>query len=98
MKKRKERAVRYFGFFMLFMLICTIVSRGIYAWQMPKVSLGTIKANALKRRIEATGTVMTKEEVPVVTGPGFLVKRVCVVEGERVEPGDVLFSLLYAKL
>lgn len=92
MKKRKERAVRYFGIFMLFMLICTIVSRGIYAWQMPKVSLGTIKANALKRRIEATGTVMTKEEVPVVTGPGFLVKRVCVVEGERVEPGDVLFE------
>ncbi|MDE6902500.1 MAG: biotin/lipoyl-binding protein, partial [Lachnospiraceae bacterium] len=36
--------------------------------------------------------MMTKEEVPVVTGPGFLVKRVCVVEGERVEPGDVLFE------
>ena len=31
MGRRKERAVRYFGLFLLFMLVCTIVSRGIYA-------------------------------------------------------------------
>lgn len=92
MKKQKERAVRYFGIFMLFMLVCTIVSRGIYAYQMPKVTLGNIKAGALNRNIEAEGTVITTEEVPVVTGPGFLVEKVCVVEGQQVEPGDVLFE------
>ena len=81
MKKQKERAVRYFAVFLVFMLICTIVSRGIYAWQMPQVTLGTIDANTLTRTIEADGTVLTKEEVPVVTGSGFLVEKVCVVEG-----------------
>lgn len=93
MKKQKERAVRYFAVFLVFMLICTIVSRGIYAWQMPQVTLGTIDANTLTRTIEADGTILTKEEVPVVTGAGFLVEKVCVVEGQKVEKGDVLFQV-----
>lgn len=98
MKKHKERAVRYFGIFMLFMLICTIVSRGIYAWRMPKVTLGAAKASVLNHTIEADGTVITTEEVPVATGSGFLVEKVCVVEGQQVEPGDVLFEVEPADL
>lgn len=93
MRKQKERAAWYFGLFLVFMLICTIVSRGIYASQMPKVTAGTIEAKTLVHEIEAKGTVVTKEEVPVVTEAGVLVEKVCVVEGQKVEPGDLLFQV-----
>lgn len=90
MGKRKERAVRYFALFLLFMLVCTIVSRGIYAYRMPRVVLGYISTQTLIHEIRASGTVLTKEEVPIVTEPGLLVARVPVVEGQRVAPGDTL--------
>lgn len=93
MRKYKERAVKYFAIFLLFMLACTIVSRGIYAWQMPKVVTATIEAHSLSRKITADGVVLTKEEVPVVLEAGILVEKVCVVEGQKVEPEDVLMQL-----
>ena len=93
MGKRKERAAKYFVLFMLFMLVCTIVSRGIYAYHMPRVSFGHISSQTLVHEISAKGTVLTKEEVPVVTEPGLLVEKVPVVEGQRVAPGDVLFQI-----
>lgn len=98
MRKYKERAVKYFAVFLLFMLICTIVSRGIYAWQMPKVVTGTMEAHALSRDIKADGVVITKEEVPVVVDAGILVEKVCVVEGQKVEAGDLLFQLQMSDL
>lgn len=93
MRKQKERAVRYFGLFLAFMLICTIISRGIYAGRMPKVKTGSIETKALVHKIEASGTIVTKEEVPVMTEAGVLVEKLGVVEGQKVEPGDLLFQV-----
>ena len=90
MEKRKERAVRYFILFLVFMLVCTIVSRGIYAYRMPRVSFGTAESKTLVHKIRASGTVLTKEELPVVTEAGLLVEKVPVVEGQKVAPGDTL--------
>ena len=93
MRKYKERAVKYFAVFLLFMLVCTIVSRGIYAWQMPKVVTETVETHTLTRKILADGVVLTKEEAPVVVEAGILVEKVCVVEGQKVEIGDLLLQL-----
>lgn len=93
MRKHKERAAWYFGLFLVFMLICTIISRGIYASRMPKVKTGTKETKTLVHKIEAKGTVVTKEEVPVVSEAGVLVERLGVVEGQKVEPGDLLFQV-----
>ena len=60
---------------------------------MPKVTAGTIEAKTLVREIKANGIVVTKEEVPVVAEAGVLVEKVCVVEGQKVEPGDLLFQV-----
>lgn len=98
MGKFKERAVKYFVVFMLLMLICTIVSRGIYAHQMPKVSTGTAEPHTLIHKIEAEGTILTTEEVPVVAEAGLLAEKVCVVEGQKVSPGDLLFQIELADL
>ena len=98
MGKRKERAVRYFVLFLLFMLVCTIVSRGIYAYRMPRGTFGTAESKTLLHKIRAGGAVLTKEEVPVVTEAGLLVEKVPVVEGQKVAPGDVLFWIEPADL
>lgn len=92
MRKYKERAVKYFAVFLLFMLVCTIVSRGIYAWQMPKISTGTAESRALTRKITANGYVLTKEEVPVTLEAGILIEKILVVEGQKVAPGDLLLQ------
>ncbi len=92
MKIRKEHAVKYFAVFLIFMLVCTIVSRGIYAYQMPQVTLGSSEERTLLHTIEEYGTVLTREECPVVAEMGLLVEKVSVVEGQKVEKGDVLLQ------
>ena len=98
MRKHKERAVKYFGAFMLLMLACTIASRGIYANQMPQIQVGTPKGETLTRKITANGFVLTKEELPVVTEAGLLIEKVSVVEGQKVEAGELLFQIALSDL
>lgn len=93
MGKRKEWAVRAFVAFLLLMLACTIISRGIYASRMPKAALGNAKNHTMMREINASGTIITKEEALVTVQEGLLVEKTAVVEGQKTAPGDLLFQI-----
>lgn len=91
--KRKVKAVRYFAGFMIFMFICTIVSRGIYAYQMPQVIVGRAEEKVLSHKLVIDGTVSAIAEQMVLAEAGIRVEGVYVQPGAKIEAGSVLFRL-----
>lgn len=89
----KERAIRYLAGFLIFMLICTFVSRGIYVHQMPQVTAARAEERNMTHQIEASGHVAAVDQRAVTVLSGIRVRQVCVSEGEHVKKGKVLFRL-----
>lgn len=90
---QRKKAVRYFGIFLLFMVACTAISRGIYAYQMPRVETGQASGKSISHTLSVSGNIAAAREMDVVVEEGIRVREVCVREGERVEAGTVLLRL-----
>ena len=82
-----------FGLFLMFMLICSFVSRGIYAMRIPRVATGYAAAKSIEHKIEGDGQIAEGSEHPINVKAGILVSEVCVKEGEKISEGDLLLRL-----
>lgn len=91
-ENKKVRTAKYFAGFLAFMLICTVISRGIYAYRMPQVYTDNAVKKMISHTIEADGIVENVRERAVVAETGIRVEEVWVQEGETVDIGDPLFS------
>lgn len=90
---KRKKAVRYFGIFLLFMIACTAISRGIYAYQMPRVETGQAAGKSISHTISASGNIEAAREMDVVVEEGIRIREVCVRAGEKVEAETVLLRL-----
>lgn len=88
----KTKALRYFLKFLAVMLILTFVSRAIYSYYLPRVSVTNMKNTNLNYMIKTTGTVHTDREIPLYAVPELRVAEVCVRDGDTVSIGDVLLK------
>ena len=91
--KQKSKALKGFAVFLIFMFICGIISRGIYAEQMPKITTAKIASRELNHTVNGDGIVEAKQEKPFLLPAGLLVDSVNVRKGQAVQEGDVLFTL-----
>ena len=91
--KQKSKALKGFAVFLIFMFICGIVSRGIYAEQMPRITTAKITSRELNHTVNGDGIVEAKQEKPFLLPAGLLVDSVNVRKGQAVQEGDVLFTL-----
>lgn len=94
----KRKVIRLLAVFILFMIVCTEVSRGVYAWQMPQVKAGNAETGTLRHEIEKEGVLEAVSEKVVMTEEGLWVQEVCITEGEVVKKGDILLRLDMDKL
>ncbi len=92
-KSKRSRIAAWFGVFLMFMLICSIVSRGIYAMQIPRVVTGYATVKSIEHKIEGDGMIAEGSEHPVNIREGILVSEVCVKEGEKIDEGTLLLRL-----
>ena len=86
----KNKAMKLFLLFLAAMGIMSLVSRGIYASRIPKVSTVSMVNRALSFEVECSGTLETSKEFPVFALPDLRVSEICVRQGDKVEEGDVL--------
>lgn len=86
----KNKAMKLFMLFLAAMGIMSVVSRGIYASHIPKVSTVSMVNRALSFKIECSGTLETSKEFPVFALPDLRISEICVRKGDKVEEGDVL--------
>lgn len=89
---QKMKILKYFLLFLAAMLILTFVSRGIYAYHLPRVTISNMKNTTLDYQIKATGTVQTKSSLPLYAMPELRITKVYVKNGDIVEKGDMLLK------
>jgi len=79
--------------FMVFMWLCTLISKSIYASKLPLVSTCGIDARYIEHVVEAEGIVEAGSKLPVTVLGGLRVVEVFVQTGDRVEEGALLFTV-----
>lgn len=94
MKNRRIKKITIaFAVFFVLMLVCTVVSKSIYAYQLPMVSTVMPEEKYVEHLVEAEGIVAAGGERAVNYFPGLRVDAVLVHVGDRVEEGDVLLQI-----
>ncbi len=92
-KKGIRIKITIFAMFLIFLLVCTIVSRGIYAANIPMVKVGMKENKTISQTITANVELAAQDEIPVLVEENLLIDRVKVSEGQTVSAGDVLMTV-----
>lgn len=82
-----------FIIFLIFMWLCTLISKSIYASRLPMVTTCGIDSKYIEHVVEAEGIVEAGAKLPVTALGGLRVVEVSVQAGDRVEEGDLLFTV-----
>lgn len=90
---KRKRVLKGFGVFLGGMLVLTLVSRGIYAEGLARVSVEVPERMAVGHVVEVSGNVKQSRELAVNVAEGLRVREVFVIPGDRVEAGSELFTL-----
>ena len=90
--RRQKNKIRAFGAFLAFMLLCTLISRSVYASGLPQVSTEKPAVSALAHTAEAEGIVEAGRETAVTALSGLRCGNVLVHIGDRVDPETPLFQ------
>ena len=93
MDKRMKRIGAGLIVFMVFMWLCTLISKSIYASKLPLVSTCGIDARYIEHVVEAEGIVEAGSKLPVTVLGGLRVGEAFVQTGDRVEEGALLFTV-----
>lgn len=90
---KRKRVLKGVGVFLGGMLVLTLVSRGIYAEGLARVSVEVPERMAVGHVVEVSGNVKQSRELAVNVAEGLRVSEVFVIPGDRVEAGSELFAL-----
>lgn len=93
MEKRKKRIAGGLVFFLVFMWVCTLVSKSIYASKLPMVTTTRTESKYIEHVVEMEGIVEAGAKLPVVVLGGLRVEELEVHVGDKVEAGDLLFTV-----
>lgn len=91
--QRKKKILAGFLLFLVLMWFCTVLSKSIYASKLPIVSTAAAEKKYIEHRVEVEGIVIAGDKNPVSYLGGLRIDRLMVQVGERVEEGDVLFTI-----
>lgn len=93
LKSRKQKLMIGLASFMLFMWLCTLISKSIYASGLPVVTVQNPEGKYVEHQVEAEGIVEAAAKRPVNALPGLRVESVSVRKGDPVAEGDLLFTV-----
>ena len=90
---RKKKIVVGFFVFLGLMWLCTVISKSIYASKLPIVSTESIEKKYVEHTVQVDGIVVAGDKNSVTALGGLRVDKLAVQVGDRVEEGDVLFTI-----
>lgn len=93
MAKSRKKIGTGFAVFLIFMWLCTLISKSIYASRLPMVTTCGTDSKYIEHVVEAEGIVEAGAKLPVTVLGGLRVVEVSVQAGDRVEEGDLLFTV-----
>lgn len=89
---RKKIITGFLGF-LIFMWMCTLISKSIYTTKLPMVSTVMPESKYIEHRVEADGVVIEGGKQAVTVLAGLRVEGLMVRAGDRIEEGDALFKV-----
>ena len=89
----KKTGIIGFGIFLVFMAVCTVIAKGIYASGLPRVSVQRPLSGSLTHEINVWGTIVQGQEYGIYTESGMRVAAVNVRDGDAFESGEPLFQI-----
>lgn len=89
----RKKIFGIFGGFLAVMLVFTILSRAVSGASMARVETVKAKAGVIEHVVSGSGKIEAGKEIAVYTENGQRVKEICVEEGQKVEQGDLLFTV-----
>lgn len=89
----RKKVIKALVLFFCLMIVFTILSRAAYNISTPKVIVGQVKEMEMGPEVSAGGIVEASRELAVTTVAQQIVKTVCVIPGQEVKKGEVLFEL-----
>lgn len=92
MGKKKKIAAAAAGLF-VFLAVCTLISKSVYAYRLPQVTTAAASKKSIGKKIELSGTVMQTKDHAVSVLPGVKIETVEVTKGQKVQEGDLLFTV-----
>ncbi|MBD5506859.1 MAG: biotin/lipoyl-binding protein [Lachnospiraceae bacterium] len=90
---KKKRIAWGLALFLVLMWLCTLISKSIYASRLPMVTTCRTDSKYIEHVVEAEGIVEAGAKLPVTVLGGLRVTEVFVQTGDRVEEGDLLFTV-----
>lgn len=95
---RKKKIMAGFFIFLGLMWLCTVISKSLYASKLPIVSTESVEQKYVEHIVEVDGIVVAGDKNPVTALGGLRIDKLMVQTGDRVEEGDVLFTVDLADL
>lgn len=89
----EKKWIKLFVGFLVFMWVCTIISKSIYVSKLPQVKTEKPSRRYIEHVVEADGIVTAGAKQAVNTLSGLRVSEICIQEGDYVEEGDILFQI-----
>lgn len=89
----QKKWIKLFAVFLVFMWVCTIISKSIYVSKLPQVKTEEPSKRYIEHKAEADGIVTAGAKQAVNTLSGLRVSQIYVQEGDYVEQGGVLFQI-----
>lgn len=90
---KNKKIIAGFCLFLVFMWLCTVVSKSIYATKLPMVTVFSPEQKYIEHIVEAEGIVEAGNKNPVTVLSGLRVESLMVHEGDKVAEGDLLFTI-----
>lgn len=90
---KKNKIIVAFFVFLGLMWLCTVISKSIYASKLPIVSTESIEQKYVEHIVEVDGIVVAGDKNPVTVLSGLRVDKLMVQAGDRIEEGDVIFTV-----
>lgn len=91
--KKQKKILTAFCIFLVFMYVCTLISRAVYASKLPQVSVAKPGRMAISHQVEAEGIVHQGREYAVNALSGLRVRTVYAHVGDRVTTESLLFDI-----
>ena len=88
-----KKIITGFIFFLIFMWLCTLISKSMYTTKLPMVSTVSPEEKYIEHKVEEEGIVVEGGKQAVAALPGVKVKTLVAHVGDRVEEGDLLFQI-----
>lgn len=90
---RKKKIITGFFIFLALMWLCTIISKSIYASRLPIITTEEIEQKYVEHIVEVEGIVVAGDKSPVTALSGLRIDKLMVQVGDKVEEGDLLFTV-----